>query len=169
VPRHALWRASGRRAAAPADPTPEAAVALRPGSALRFQHGYPGTGNLGAGWWGPDAYGAWSGGREAVLVLPLEAPHDGSLTLTVELTPFLAHTRPHLEVGVAIDGAPAARWGFSGTGGVAEHRRVTVPARAGRERIAVRFAIRHPLSPLAARYGSDPRPLGFALLGVAVD
>jgi len=44
-----------------------------------------------------------------------------------------------------------------------------VPARAGRERIAVRFAIRHPLSPPAARYGSDPRPLGFALLGVAVD
>jgi len=166
LPRHALWLASQRRAAATPDPTPTAAVAVGPGSTLRFQYAQPGTGNLGAGWWAPDLYGAWSGGREAVVVLPLDAPHDGPLTLTIELAPFLAHTRPHLEVAVALDGTPAARWGFSGTGGTAEQRVVAVPARAGRERIALRFAIRHPLSPLAARYGSDPRPLGFALLGL---
>ena len=99
-------------------------------------------------------------------MLPLDAPHDGPLTVTLEVAPFLAHTRPHLEVGVAIDGTPAARWGFSGTGGTAEQRVVAVPARAGRERIALRFSVRHPLSPFAARYGSDPRPLGFALLGL---
>jgi hypothetical protein len=41
-----------------------------------------------------------------------------------------------------------------------------VPARPGRSEIAVRCAIRHPLSPLIARYGSDARPLGFALLSL---
>ena len=138
----------------------------RPASTLRFQYAQPGTGNLGAGWWAPDLYGAWSRGREAVLVLPLDAPHDGPLTVAIELTPFLAHTRPHLEIGVALDGAPAARWGFSGIGGIAEQRLLAVPARAGRERIALRFSVHHPLSPFAARYGSDPRTLGFALLGL---
>jgi hypothetical protein len=43
-----------------------------------------------------------------------------------------------------------------------------VPAETGRERIALRLQIRHPLSPLAARYDGDPRPLGVALLGLAV-
>ena len=101
-------------------------------------------------------HGAWSRGREAVVVLPLDAPHDGPLTVTLEVAPFLAHTRPHLEVAVAIDGTPAARWGFSGTGGVAEQRVVAVPARAGRERIALRFA--DPPSALAAGGALRQRP-----------
>ena len=81
----------------------------------------------------------------------------------------MAATRPHLEVGVSVDGAHAARWGFSGTAAIAEQRRLAIPGREGRRQIALRFAVRHPLSPLAARYGSDPRPLGFALLSVYFD
>ena len=50
---------------------------LARGDTLRFQHGEPGTRNLGPGWWAPDAYGAWTRGREAVLVLPLESPATG--------------------------------------------------------------------------------------------
>ena len=52
---------------------------------------------------------------------------------------------------------------------LADTRRVVrVPAQTGRERIALRMHIRHPLSPLAARYDGDPRPLGVALLGLAL-
>jgi hypothetical protein len=52
---------------------------------------------------------------------------------------------------------------------LADTRRVVrVPAEQGRERIALRLQIRHPLSPLAARYDADPRPLGVALLGLAL-
>jgi hypothetical protein len=165
IPRHALWLACGRRAGAPEDRPPAAAVPLT--DSLRFQLGESGTANLGEGWWAPDTYGAWTRGREAVLVLPLDAPHDAPLRLTLEVTPFLATTRPYLEVGVSVDGERHATWGFSGVAGIAEQRPLDVPARANRERIALRFAVRHPLSPLAARYGSDPRPLGFALRSVS--
>ena len=71
--------------------------------------------------------------------------------------------RPHLEVRVA-----GQRWGFSGTTLADARRVVRVPAQHGAERIALRMQIRHPLSPLAARYDGDPRPLGVALLGLAL-
>ena len=146
------------------DPTPPGAVALRRGDTLGFRHGEAGTANLGAGWWAPDEHGTWSRGREAVLVLPLAAPYDGPFTVTIDLVPFLTPTRPHIEVRAS---RPAARWGFSGTAG-SPTARCPVPAQRGRERIALRLQIRHPLSPLAARYGGDPRPLGVALLGLAL-
>jgi hypothetical protein len=154
IPRHAL--AGGRRA----DPTPPGAVALRRGDALGFRHGEAGTANLGAGWWAPDEHGTWSRGREAVLVLPL-AEHDEAsppYTVTIDLVPFLTPTRPHMEVEVG-----DTRWGFSGTALVDTRRTLELRAR---DRIALRFRIRHPLSPLTARYDGDPRPLGIALLGL---
>jgi hypothetical protein len=145
------------------DPTPPGAVALRRGGTLGFRHGEAGAANLGAGWWAPDQHGTWSRAREAVLVLPLAARDDGPFTVTIDLVPFLTPTRPHLEVRVA-----GQRWGFSGTTLADTRRVVRVPAHAGRERIALRLQIRHPLSPLAARYDGDPRPLGVALLGLAL-
>jgi hypothetical protein len=168
VPLHALWLASGRRAGAVADPVPAAAVSLAPRDALGFRHGEAGTGNLGAGWWTPDEHGTWSRGHEAVLVLPLTAPEPGPLLVTIDLVPFLTPTRPHLEIGVAVDAVARQRWGFSGTVLADERRVVRIPARDGRDRIALRFAVRHPISPLAARYDGDPRPLGFALRGLAL-
>jgi hypothetical protein len=154
IPRHLAGRHE--------DPTPPGAQPLRRGDALGFRHGEPGTFYLGAGWWAPDEHGTWSRGREAVLVLPLAEPDDEPLTVTLDLVPFLTPTRPHLEVGVS--GGP--RWGFSGTLLADERRVLRVPARPRRERIALRFSIRHPLSPLTARYDGDPRPLGIALRGL---
>jgi hypothetical protein len=145
------------------DPTPPGAVALRRGDTLGFRHGEAGVANLGAGWWAPDPHGTWSRAREAVLVLPLADPDDGPFTVTIDLVPFLPPSRPHLEVRVG-----GQRWGFSGTTLADTRRVVRVPAQAGRERIALRLQIRHPLSPLAARYDGDPRPLGVALLGLAL-
>lgn len=161
IPRRALRRPVD-------DPTPPHAVALHRGAVLGFRHGEAGTRNLGAGWWAPDEHGTWSRGREAVLVLPLHAREDGPLTVTVDLVPFLTPTRPHLEVGVSVDGGVRQRWGFSGTVLADTRRVIEVPAAPGRERIALRFAVRHPLSPLAARYDGDPRPLGIALLGLSL-
>jgi hypothetical protein len=166
LPRHAFWLASGRRLGAIDDATPEGATPLARDVTLGFRHGESGVGNLGAGWWSPDEHGTWSRGREAVLVLPLAAPEPGPLEVTIELVPFLTATRPHLEVGVAVDGVAGQHWGFSGIALAGECRVVRVPARAGRERIALRFAVRHPLSPLAARYDGDPRTLGIALLAL---
>lgn len=166
VPRHALWLASGRRAGAGADPTPAGAVVLAPGDVLGFRHGESGTRNLGSGWWAPDEHGTWSRGREAVVVLPLDAPQADALAVAIDLVPFLTPTRPHLEVVVAVDGVARQRWGFSHTVLADERRVVEVPGRAGRRRVVLRFAVRHPLSPLAARYDADPRPLGIALLGL---
>jgi hypothetical protein len=145
------------------DPTPPGAVALRRGDTLGFRHGEAGVANLGAGWWAPDEHGTWSRGREAVLVLPLAARDDGPFMVTIDLVPFLTPTRPHMEVRVA-----GQRWGFSGTTLADTRRVVRVPAQPGRARIALRLQIRHPLSPLAARYDADPRPLGVALLGLAL-
>jgi hypothetical protein len=144
------------------------ATPAAPGVTLGFRHGESGVGNLGAGWWSPDQHGTWSRGREAVLVLPLATPDPGPLTVEIDVVPFLTATRPHLEVGVAVDGAAGQRWGFSGTELTGARRLVRVPARAGRDRIALRFAVRHPLSPLAARYDGDPRTLGFALVALRV-
>ncbi len=145
------------------DPTPAGAVALGRGDTLGFRHGEAGVANLGAGWWAPDPHGTWSRAREAVLVLPLAERDDAPFTVTIDLVPFLTPTRPHLEVRVG-----GQRWGFSGTTLTDTRRVVRVPAQQGRERIALRLQIRHPLSPLAARYDGDPRPLGIALLGLAL-
>jgi hypothetical protein len=152
IPRHALWRASGRRFAPPRDAPGAKAL----GASLRFQHGEPGTRILGRGWWAPDAFGTWSRGREAVLVLPVE--HDGPLKLAFEITPFVTTD----QVLVTVDGAPAARWRFSNQELADEQRTLAVPARLGRRHVALRFASR-PRSPLAAGYSGDPRPLGLAL------
>jgi hypothetical protein len=153
IPRHVVARDRP-------DPTPPDARALRRGDALGFRHGEPGTGNLGAGWWAPDEHGTWSRGREAVLVLPLAEPDDDPYTVTIDLVPFLTPTRPHMEVEVG-----DTRWGFSGTT-LADARRTT-QVHAG-TRIVLRFKIRHPLSPLTARYDGDPRPLGIALRGLSL-
>ena len=161
IPAHAL----GRRRP---DAAPAGAVALRRGDALGFRHGESGTAELGAGWWAPDEHGTWSRGREAVLVLPLAAPDDDALTVTIDLVPFLTPTRPHLEVDVIVDAEDLQRWGFSGTVLADERRVVHVPARRQREQVALRFRVRHPLSPLAARYDGDPRPLGIALRGLSL-
>ena len=152
IPRHALGRLH--------DPTPPGAVALRRGDALGFRHGEAGTRNLGAGWWAPDEHGTWSRGREAVLVLPLAEPDGEPYTVTLDLVPFLTPTQPHMEVEVA-----GSVWGFSGTT-LADARRTMQVAAA--TRIALRFKIRHPISPIAARYDGDPRPLGIALRGLSL-
>ena len=94
-------------------------------------------------------------------MLPLAEPDGEPYTVTIDLVPFLTPTRPHMEVDVR----GAARWGFSGTD-AADARRVLRIAAA--DRIAIRFAIRHPISPLAARYDGDPRPLGIALRGLSL-
>ena len=153
IPLHALGRLH--------DPTPPGAVTLRRGDALGFRHGEAGTRNLGAGWWAPDEHGTWSRGREAVLVLPLAEPDGEPYTVTLDLVPFLTPTRPHMEVEVA-----GRVWGFSGTT-LADARRAMQVAAA--TRIALRFKIRHPISPIAARYDGDPRPLGIALRGLSLD
>jgi hypothetical protein len=160
IPRHVLRGVD--------DPTPETTVALRRGDVLGFRHGEAGTSCLGAGWWAPDEHGTWSRGRETVLVLPLAGAEPAALTLAIDLVPFLTPTRPHLEVRVSVDGEQRQRWGFSGTTLADTRRVVRVPACEGRDRIALRFAVRHPLSPLAARHDGDPRPLGIALRGLSV-
>lgn len=77
-----------------------------------------------------------------MLVLPLAERDDAPFTVTIDLVPFLTPTRPHLEVRVG-----GQRWGFSGTTLADTRRVVRVPAEKGRERIALRLQIRHPLSP----------------------
>ncbi len=159
IPAHAV----GRRRP---DAAPAGAATLRRGDALGFRHGESGTAYVGAGWWAPDEHGSWSRGREAVLVLPVR--DDEALTVTVDLVPFLIPTRPHLEVDVVVDGEARRRWGFSGTVLADARRTLHVPARRQREQVALRFRVRHPLSPLAARYDGDPRPLGIALRGLSL-
>jgi Uncharacterised nucleotidyltransferase len=164
--RHAAWVASGRRRFAPRDEAPAGAPPVRLPAALQFTVGSDGTAYLGAGWWAPDDHGTWSRGREATLVVPLAQAPRRPVHLRFTVVPYLAETRPHLEVDVHAGGRLAARWGFSAVGPVEEGRDVLLSSSS--DAIALRFVIRSPISPQTARADADPRPLGLALRAVAM-
>lgn len=168
--RHAAWLASGRRARrlAPCDAPALGAPLVGIPYGLHFTAGEVGAAFLTSGWWAPDDHGTWSRGREAVLAFGLETRHTSPLHLRFTVVPYLAPTRPHLEVDVYERADRVARWGFSAVGPVEEGRDVTLPADPARDTLALRFVVRSPISPQTARVDADPRPLGIALRAVLV-
>ena len=103
-----------------------------------------------------------------MLAIPLATRHAAPLHVRFTVVPYLAETRPHLEVDVYERGSRLVRWGFSAVGPVEEGRDVTLPASPARDALVLRFVIRSPVSPQTARVDADPRPLGIALRAALV-
>ena len=112
--------------------------------------------------WAPDPHGTWSRAREAVWRCRWPNATTGRSRSRSTLS---RSSRRRDRIWRRASPGSAGALGTT----LADTRRVVrVPAQTGRERIALRLQIRHPLSPLAARYDGDPRPLGVALLGLAL-
>lgn len=159
-----------------ADPTLEAwalrcaAPPLRLGEAVSVGQGSPGRCRLGTGWSAPEAWGAWTEGATAALVLELETPVTGDLWITLQAHAFTPMVRPRCRVMASVLGHLLAEIEFepSMTDHAWSFRCPRALAAAGRV-LKIHLDLPDAMSPSELGLSPDPRLLGLALHSLRVD
>jgi hypothetical protein len=126
------------------------------------------TVHLAQGWGRPEAgHGVWTIGTTSVLKLNADAPADGgSLSLSINATPFITETCDRLKVEVSVNGTIMADWNYrwvrgKSAGGV---RTVDLPlSLAPGGAFTITFRIDQPRSPDQVGLSADRRQLGIVL------
>ena len=148
-----------------------APILLEEGQQLDFSAKGQGVQCLNTGWSHPEDFGTWSCEDVADLQFGLGSlPQDAPLTLTMELTVFLAAGSERREVELSLNGQPAGTWVFEGRSPVRVERAVLV--RSGiiepAQPVTVSFRITSPVTPKELGLSSDPRRIGVALSSITV-
>ncbi len=160
-PATALRYSRERRGAEARPSAPAVAAPLRPGDRLTFTTSGTGTPSLGAGWWAPDGFGAWSRGQRCELTLSLDGASAPAVELQLGLVPLVGGPVAERVVDLDVDGVRVARWRFRSA---EEYTRVVeVPVPPGGTVSTLRFSVDGRLSPSEAGTMADHRPTGFAL------
>lgn len=134
-----------------------------------FNAAAPGIRMLGTGWSTPEAWGTWSVGSKAELVLKLDPKPADDVQLALEARGF-----PHLvdnlqKIHVSVNGTRIASLepNFEG---VIRNAVLKIPATVAnlREPMQVLFEIARPTSPRDLNLGNDTRALGIGLMGATL-
>ena len=138
------------------------------GETLPFGAGTKGVAGLGTGWSGPEAWGTWSDGRSAVVVLNLAEPPTSDLALAVKGSAYLAPGHSSQDVSVSVNQQPAVQWHYQA--GAEPIQTVKVPRSAVLKdgRLILRFDFSNPASPASVGASIDPRLLGLGLESIQV-
>ena len=119
----------------------------------------------------PEDWGTWAVARAASLELcvdPKAANDRHDVHLKFKVRPYVPPARPDLAVVVLADGRKVADWSFAQPEVVAQ-RDLDVPAALFRDGCArMELRISDLASPASLGLGADPRPLGIALIEIAV-
>lgn len=138
------------------------------GDTLPFGAGAKGVAGLGTGWSGPEAWGTWSDGRSAFVVIHLAEPPQADLALVIKGSAYLGPGHSSQDVSVSVNQQPAVRWRYQA--GAEPVQTVQVPRRAVAKdgRLVIRFDFSNPASPASVGASIDPRLLGLGLESITV-
>jgi hypothetical protein len=120
----------------------------------------------GPGWSDPEAFGAWTEGKHALLVLPLAPDWEGGITVTAEARAYAPPPRSSQEVLASVNGHPIAHWRVLQEFGRFEAEVPRTLWTGGA--IVLDLAIPGALSPYEAERAPDDRTLGIAVRSVTV-
>ena len=133
------------------------------------------SGNAGqsrSGSWGPpEAWGSWTTGTTADLVLPIPQLPQNDLILTGVVKAYVSGRNPRQEVEVSVNGRVIDRWVFRD--GSLQQRKARIPASVLRDYfikplIRGTFQIKNPVSPAELGLAGDKRPLGLGVQELTV-
>jgi len=137
------------------------------GEALSFQSRGNVDGYLLSGYWAPEAWGRWTSGTMANVILPLAAPIDNDLKLELEILPFLyPPSHPVCAFSVQVNGAVLLT-AHETRGGIRRYT-VTIPKvqYADASILALSFIAESPIRPVDLGISIDPRLLGVGLVSL---
>jgi hypothetical protein len=120
---------------------------------------------MGVQWSLPDAFGAWTVGKEAKVKVELEAPTAGALPGALVISDcVVSDAAPKMPVTLRVNGHKVAEW-VLGPYREVHARSFLIPAEAtaGRTDLLFTFEIPEPRSPQSLGWTTDARPLGFRL------
>ncbi|MGO8867120.1 MAG: hypothetical protein ACLQME_11520 [Alphaproteobacteria bacterium] len=139
------------------------------GETVRFGIGGDAEAYMTSGWSGPEAWGRWSVGRTAQLVLRVDPPSSGDLQLDAVVGALIGGARQSVSATIAVNGVTVGEWHFAGGSGPAP-RQVIVPRHlvSGTGDMVVEFTVDDPVSPAALGMSSDERELGLSFASLAV-
>jgi hypothetical protein len=170
VPRYAAgwpWMIEREQIIRERDAALERPPRLRDGDDVTLGAGSPPVVEFAGGFSGPEDWGVWTDGDEAVLAVRLDVAAAGEVEIALFLEAFVRPENTPLQVGVRANGMPVASWSFSGSHGPA-WQRVRVPMPSGSELVVLVFAIKTPLSPKELGLSDDSRRLGLGFHRLAV-
>jgi hypothetical protein len=120
--------------------------------------------SLGVEWAVPDAWGFWTIGHRASLIVPFDQPITQSVPMTVVISDCMVHgAKSKLDVVVKANGRTVAEWTLDNR--KPHTRTFTLPAEAvaAAPKLTLSFEVADPRSPVAFGWGPDPNPLGLRL------
>lgn len=146
------------------------APAYRPGSIISFMK----SGNSGqfqSGPWSAEAWGAWTTGQTAHLVLPLPYVPRNDLILVGLVKAYVNERNPRQEIEVLANGRTIDRWVFRDRN--RHKKRTIIPASclgefAAKPLLRITFQVKNPVSPAELKLSADPRPLGLGVYEIVV-
>ncbi len=141
----------------------------RPGAEIEF-HPYGNSADYQLKGWGvPEAWGTWTIGQEAEILLPLEEPLGGDAILTVEAAPYVNDRHPRMQVEIFYGGDIAGTWSYESADCV--RHSLTIPAcRIATDTwLLLRFRIVTPASPLELGKSDDSRLLGLGFRSLCLE
>lgn len=121
------------------------------------------------GWVKPETWGAFTIGNDATMGFRLPKDHCHAMQFAFKVHPFIAASRPVLDVQVFANGARMATWRFDKSDTAATWHHVTAPVRTPdlQCRVDLRFVFSRPgASPPPYPTGEDPRPLQLLFLSM---
>jgi FkbM family methyltransferase len=125
-----------------------------------------------SGWWFPaEAWGCWTRGYAADLVLPLLRPPKKDLLLVVLVKAFIDEKNPQQEVEVVVNDRPLARWIIRD--GETQQKKAVIPASlwrgtGGKPILRLAFQTKNPRSPAESKWSADKRLLGLGVVKLTV-
>ncbi|MGO8867124.1 MAG: hypothetical protein ACLQME_11540 [Alphaproteobacteria bacterium] len=151
------------------DPVKSDAARYRLGEAIAFGSGGNSESFTVEGWGQPEAWGRWSLGSTAKLVLRTNPPPTGDLILDASVGALLAGSRRFARATIVVNGVEVGKWEFrpEDTPG---RRQATVP----RDLVAdigvmvIDFKVDEPVSPAELAVSLDTRRLGLSLQRLTV-
>jgi hypothetical protein len=123
------------------------------------------------GWTEPGQSGSFTAGDYATMGFTLPRKYCHAVPLVFMVRPFLAKSRPDLDVKVVANGALMATWHFGESGAPQLWHEVSAPIRTPdpRCRVDLRFEFSRPgAAPPPYPMGEDPRPLQLLFLGMRI-
>ena len=120
-----------------------------------------------SGYWAPEAWGRWTSGTTANVILPLAAPIDNDLELELEILPFLyPPSHPVCTFSVQVNGVVLLN--AHETRGEVNRYTVAIPKAqyADVSILALSFIAESPVRPVDLGISIDPRLLGVGLVSL---
>ena len=135
------------------------------GSTINFSREGNGVLFMRKGWGTPEAWGSWTDGCEATLLLRFAQVPRNNLQMNACVRAFLTGGHMELQVNIRVNGERIATWKATNKGFLTLQCQINLPlVRGGACEIA--FEIVNPLSPKEAGISNDARLLGLAFKSV---